>query len=493
MNCNKNDLLLYAVTDRHWLEGDTLYNHVKMSLEGGVTFLQLREKNLDEDSFLEEARQLKILCKEYNVPFVINDNVDVALAIDADGVHVGQSDMEALDVRAKLGPNKIIGVSAHTVEEAILAKEHGADYLGVGAVFTTGSKDDAQDVSFETLKAICEAVDIPVVAIGGITYDNVSKLAGSGICGIAVISAIYGQKNITSATKALYNKTSCVINNSNDIDNINIQPNCFFAPTKTLPTALSIAGSDSSGGAGIQADIKSMMANGVYAMTAITALTAQNTMGVSGIMEVTPDFLAKQIDAVFTDIRPDAVKIGMVSSSSLIETIACKLKEYNAKNIVVDPVMVATSGAALIETKAIDALKRYLFPIADLLTPNIPEAKLLSGMDINNENDMCAAAKLIGDTYNCAVLIKGGHQISTANDYLYTCNEATWFYGNRIDNPNTHGTGCTLSSSIAANLAKGFDMKQAVRNSKDYISGALNAMLNLGNGSGPINHGYKII
>lgn len=207
MKFAKEDLLLYAVTDRHWLKDETLENQVEKALQGGATFLQLREKSLDDDIFLAEAKEIQKLCKKYQVPFVINDNVDIALAIDADGVHVGQSDMEALDVRKRLGPDKIIGVSAQNVQQALLAQKHGADYLGVGAVFQTGSKDDAEDVSFETLKAICQAVDIPVIAIGGITKENVSELKGSGICGIAVISAIFAQKDIKSATKELKKRT----------------------------------------------------------------------------------------------------------------------------------------------------------------------------------------------------------------------------------------------------------------------------------------------
>ena len=207
MKCDKENLLLYAVTDRHWLEGRTLHEVVNESLEGGVTFVQLREKKLDEEHFLEEAKDLKELCREYHVPFVINDNVEIAIEMDADGVHVGQRDMEAGDVRAKLGPDKIIGVSAQTVEQAVLAERHGADYLGVGAVFPTSSKDDAVEVPFETLKAICEAVSIPVIAIGGITKDNVKELSSSGICGIAVISAIYGQKDIKKASEELKTAT----------------------------------------------------------------------------------------------------------------------------------------------------------------------------------------------------------------------------------------------------------------------------------------------
>ena len=259
-----------------------------------------------------------------------------------------------------------------------------------------------------------------------------------------------------------------------------------------MKTALTIAGSDSSGGAGIQADIKTMICNGVYAMSAITALTAQNTTGVRGIYEVTPEFLAQQIDCIFTDIRPDAVKIGMVSSTGLIETIADKLKEYHAENIVVDPVMVATSGSKLISDDAIDALKANLLPIATILTPNIPETEVLSGMEVKTADDMIAAAKYISETYHCAVLCKGGHQLNDANDLLYRDGGYRWFNGRRIDNPNTHGTGCTLSSAIASNLAKGCDLDTAVERAKAYISGELAAMLDLGQGSGPMDHGFDI-
>ena len=259
-----------------------------------------------------------------------------------------------------------------------------------------------------------------------------------------------------------------------------------------MKTALTIAGSDSSGGAGIQADIKTMTANGVFAMSAVTALTAQNTTGVTGIMEVSPEFLKEQIDCIFTDIRPDAVKIGMVSSAELIRAIAEKLKEYQAENIVVDPVMVATSGAKLISDDAIGTLKEALLPMADILTPNIPEAEVLSGMEVKTEEDMVKAAEKISRTYHCAVLLKGGHQLNDANDLLCRGEEHRWFYGKLIDNPNTHGTGCTLSSAIASNLAKGFDMETAVERAKAYISGALGAMLDLGKGSGPMNHAFDI-
>ena len=259
-----------------------------------------------------------------------------------------------------------------------------------------------------------------------------------------------------------------------------------------MKTALTIAGSDCSGGAGIQADLKTMTMNGVFAMSAITALTAQNTTGVRAIQEATPEFLRDQIDAVFEDIRPDAVKIGMVSSAELIKIIADRLAYYKAENIVVDPVMVATSGSELMKSDAVSVLTRELLPLAALVTPNIPEAEVLSGQSVHTKEDMERVAKMIGDTYGCAVLLKGGHSVSDANDLLYVNGNYKWFSGKRINNPNTHGTGCTLSSAIASNLAKGYDLETSIRRAKDYISGALAAMLDLGQGSGPMNHAFDL-
>ena len=262
--------------------------------------------------------------------------------------------------------------------------------------------------------------------------------------------------------------------------------------SKPMRTALSIAGSDSSGGAGIQADIKTMSANGVYAMTAVTALTAQNTTGVTDILDSTPAFLSAQLDAVFTDIFPDAVKIGMVSSAELISVIAQKLRQYGARHIVVDPVMVATSGSRLLREDAVEALKTELLPLAEVATPNIPEAEILADMPIRTPADMEAAARKISEQYGCAVLCKGGHDLNDANDLLWKDSAGYWFNGRRINNPNTHGTGCTLSSAIAANLAKGMALEDAVRRAKEYISGALAAMLDLGHGRGPMNHLFDL-
>ncbi|MCR5605474.1 MAG: bifunctional hydroxymethylpyrimidine kinase/phosphomethylpyrimidine kinase [Treponema sp.] len=266
-----------------------------------------------------------------------------------------------------------------------------------------------------------------------------------------------------------------------------------------MQTALTIAGSDCSGGAGIQADIKTMTMNGVYAMTAITSLTAQNTQGVFAIQETSPDFLSKQIDSIVTDIFPDAVKTGMLASKDLIEVIVQKIKQYKLKNIVVDPVMVSTSGSKLINDDAIEILKKELFPLSTLITPNIPEAECIleNKLYITNENDMEKAAKEIYEQYGCSVLLKGGHSVNDANDCLYGNISGEikthWFYGKRINNPNTHGTGCTLSSAIASNLAKGLSLEDSIEKAKDYLSEALKAMLNLGKGRGPLMHNFKLV
>lgn len=258
-----------------------------------------------------------------------------------------------------------------------------------------------------------------------------------------------------------------------------------------MKVVLSIAGSDSSGGAGIQADIKTIIANGCFAETAITALTAQNTLGVRDIMNVTPEFLEHELDAIFEDIRPDAVKIGMVSDKNLIKSIAKKLKQYHAKNIVVDPVMVATSGSKLLSDDAISTLIEELIPLADIITPNIPEAEVLSGIEIHNISDMEQAIKIISKLGSKSVLLKGGHRINDANDLLFYNNELIWINGKRINNPNTHGTGCTLSSAIASNLAKDYDMVSSIKRSKYYLSKCLMQMLDLGAGSGPMDHGWN--
>lgn len=260
----------------------------------------------------------------------------------------------------------------------------------------------------------------------------------------------------------------------------------------SVKTVLTIAGSDCSGGAGIQADIKTVLANGAYAMSVLTAMTAQNTLGVTAVQASTSEFLAQQLDAVFTDIYPDAVKIGMVFSSDLASVIGEKLRRYNAKNVVLDPVMVASSGAKLLQPQAVDTLKKELFSLARVITPNLPEAEALLSKEIPDKTAMEAAAKQLSDTFGCAVLLKGGHRLNDADDVLYEQKQLYWFKGEHIPTHNTHGTGCTLSSAIAVFLAEGCNLPTAVQRAKDYVTGALKANLCLGHSCGPIDHGWKI-
>lgn len=467
---DKKHLRLYAVTDRAWTGTQTLLEQLEAALQGGVTMVQLREKALDEEAFLKEAVQAKALCQKYGVPLLINDNVDVALKSGADGVHVGAEDTPVEAIRKRVPPGFLIGATAKTIPQAQAAQAAGADYLGVGALYPSPTKKNAVPVTWAELRAICASVDIPAVAIGGIGPEQIPELKGSGIAGVAVVSALFGAQDIKKAAQDLRRQVA-----------EHLEP---------MKTALTIAGSDPSGGAGIQADLKTMTLHGVYAMSVLTALTAQNTTGVFGIHEVPPEFLRQQLDAVLEDIPPDAVKIGMLSSAPLVEVIADRLKAYQTPNIVLDPVMVATSGSRLMETDAVTTLKRELLPMADLVTPNIPEAEVLSGRAIETPQDMEAAAREISETYGCGVLCKGGHRVNDANDLLCVQGELLWFPGERIDNPNTHGTGCTLSSAIAANLAWGWDLPEAIRGAKDYLSRALADQLNLGRGRGPMNHAF---
>ena len=479
MKLKREDLLLYAITDRSWLrKGGSLASVTEEILKGGATCLQLREKAAGQEEMVRLARELLPLCRAYGVPLIINDNVEVCRLVDADGVHVGQTDMAVREARAILGPDKIIGTSAHNVAEAKAAAAAGADYIGCGAVFGSTTKGDASLLAREGLARICRAVSLPAVAIGGIHRDNVERLVGTGIDGVAVISDLYAAGDHEEETRLLKETVRRVVSS--------------YRRDRAMRTALTIAGSDSSGGAGIQADLKTMTCNGVYGMSAICALTAQNTTGVAGILEVSPSFLAQQLDCVFTDIFPDAVKTGMVSSSGLIETIVERLTYYGARNLVVDPVMVATSGARLISEEAVETLKTRLLPIATLITPNIPETEVLAGRAVKTPEDMIEAARAIYERYGCAVLCKGGHQLNDANDLLYREGGYRWFEGKRIHNSNTHGTGCTLSSAIASNLAKGMELDEAVLHAKAYLSGALAAMLDLGAGSGPMNHAFAV-
>lgn len=474
MNVQRRCLTLYVITDRSWIGEQSLIEQVEKAIQGGATMIQYREKHRNWDERLAEASALRELTLKYGIPLIINDDIRLAVACNADGVHVGQTDMSPSQARKILGPDKILGVTAKTIEQVKAAQEGGADYLGSGAVFGSSTKTDAKPMSRETLKAICGYASVPVVAIGGINHQNIRQLAGTGIDGIAVISGVLGEKDIFGAAKELRRTMEKI----------------------KLPPVLTIAGSDSSGGAGIQADLKTMAAWKTYGMSVITALTAQNTTGVYGIYPVTPEFVKNQLDCIFQDIFPFAVKIGMTAQAGLVCAIAEKLKAVKAQNIVLDPVMVSTSKSRLLEEDAVASLTHRLFPCADVITPNIPEAEVLTGMFIQTRQDMERAAERLGTRYKTAILLKGGHLDKEASDVLYDKGKFTWFSSEWVDHPNTHGTGCTLSSAIACGLARGETLEESIRMAKDYLNHALAFGLDLGNGNGPLNHcvpgGYAV-
>ncbi|MDE7365681.1 MAG: bifunctional hydroxymethylpyrimidine kinase/phosphomethylpyrimidine kinase [Ruminococcus sp.] len=471
MNLNPGELNLYAITDRECLKGKDMKLQIELAIQGGATIIQLREKNITTEELAKIAGELVPICHKHGVKLIVNDDWKAARLSGADGVHVGLEDTSVAEIRANTDTAFIVGATAKTVEQAQKAAKQGASYIGVGAVFPSPTKKNAVRITPDELREICRSVSIPAVAIGGITKENVWELRGCGNRGIAVVSAVFGADNPYTATKELAETWQKVYHTR---------------------TALTIAGSDCSGGAGIQADIKTMQAHGVYAMSAITALTAQNTTGITGIYEVPPEFVAQQIDMVFSDIRPDAVKIGMISGAETAEVIADRLKYWKAENIVVDPVAVATSGADLSSKSAYEAVKELLFPISTLVTPNIPEAELITGVKINDLKNMYESAKVIAEKYGCNVLCKGGHLKESADDLLYGNNgKYQFFEGKKIDSPNTHGTGCTLSSAIASNFALGYPLNASIGKAKQFINDCLESGLNLGKGNGMLDHYFK--
>ena len=541
------DLRAYFVVGPDDTKGRPVADVVAAALRGGATFIQLRAKHADARELTAMAEAIAAVIaqagKADTVAFVIDDRVDAAwqcreLGIKVDGVHIGQDDMAPEQARALIGPDAIIGLSAETLPhiEAANALPSGTiDYIGAGPLHYTATKPDAAAVEADGTKhalgiagaqLLCEASRYPVVVGGGVHADDVPALARTAAAGWFVVSAIAAADDPERATRELLQAWIAVRGDarhgvaasaaSHPQSDVAAPPQCGAAMFDVkqphgLPPVLTVAGSDSSGGAGIQADLKTMLSNGVFGMSAITSLTAQNTTGVRAVQNADPAILADQIDAVFEDIPPMAVKIGMVSSAALIETIADRLTAHQAQNIVLDPVMVATSGAKLIDDDAVAALTTRLFPLATVITPNMPEteallaqamqertseddtesARLLSE-GIRTEADMETAGRTLAKHFGCAVLVKGGHGIKDANDVLVEPDgTVTWFTSPRIDNPNTHGTGCTLSSAIASHLALGETLPQAVRSAKEYLTGALAEQLDLGHGAGPMDHAWR--
>ena len=454
--------------------------------------VQLREKECSTAEFIDLARELKTALSPLGIPLIINDRVDVALAVDADGVHIGQSDMPYDVARRLLGPDKIIGLSVETMEEVIAANALDVDYIGISPVYATPTKTDTlAPFGLEGIEEVMRLSRHRCVAIGGMNRDTIGEVIARGVEGVAVVSAIVAADSPREASEEL-----AAIIRRNRISNTRIIQNSEFK-IQNYPRVLTIAGSDSGGGAGIQADIKSISANGCFAASAITAITAQNTLGVNAVEGLSIDIIEGQIDAVLSDIGADSIKIGMLHSAEVVQCVARMLRKYNIKDVVLDPVMVSTSGHRLIEESAIEVLKAELMPMARVITPNIPEAEILLGEAINKQGDLPAAARRLAEQYGVSVLLKAGHLV---NDelidifYNHETEDVVELSARRVDTRNTHGTGCTLSSAFAAQLAKGLSLTEAARTAKHYINQAIihGANQEIGHGHGPVAHFYKL-
>ena len=486
------DLSLYLVTDRPLSGGRDMAWIVREAAAGGVTMVQLREKECSTAEFIALARQLKTTLLPLGIPLIINDRVDVALAVNADGVHIGQSDMPYDVARRLLGPDKIIGLSVETMEEVIAANALDVDYIGISPVYATPTKTDTlTPFGLEGIEEVMRLSRHRCVAIGGMNRDTIGEVIARGVEGVAVVSAIVAAESPREASREL-----AAIIRRNRISNTRIIQSSEFK-IQNYPRVLTIAGSDSGGGAGIQADIKSISANGCFAASAITAITAQNTLGVNAVEGLSIDIIEGQIDAVLSDIGADSIKIGMLHSAEVVQCVARMLRKYNIKDVVLDPVMVSTSGHRLIEESAIEVLKAELMPMARVITPNIPEAEILLGEAINKQGDLPAAARRLAEQYGVSVLLKAGHLVNNELIdifYNHETEEVVELSARRVDTRNTHGTGCTLSSAFAAQLAKGLSLTEAARAAKHYINEAIiyGANQEIGHGHGPVAHFYKL-
>ncbi|UTG93307.1 bifunctional hydroxymethylpyrimidine kinase/phosphomethylpyrimidine kinase [Geobacter sulfurreducens] len=469
INRDKHDSVirgLYLVTDHD----DNLIPRVEAAIDGGARVVQYRNKNQDRESRLALGLELRELCRRRSIPFIVNDDLEMAVSLKADGLHLGQGDGDPREARRVLGPGKIIGVSTHTLSEALEAQAAGVDYIGLGAMFPSRSKEVEHVAGSELLAAIRSSISIPIVAIGGITRDNGASVIDAGADAVAVISAVLSHPDPALAATEIA---------------------LLFNRRAPFPrgSVLTVAGSDSGGGAGIQADLKTVTLLGSYGSSVLTALTAQNTRGVSGIHGVPPAFVADQLDAVFSDIPVDVVKTGMLFSAETIVAIAAKLTEHRRRMVVVDPVMVAKGGANLIDRGAVSVLKERLFPLAYLVTPNIPEAERLTGANISDEESMREAARRLHRLGARNVLLKGGHLLAGDSvDILFDGAAFHRFVSPRILSKNTHGTGCTFASAIATYLAQGDPLREAIARAKRYITAAIRLAQPLGRGHGPVNH-----
>lgn len=458
---------VYLVTD----QGDNLVARVRTAMRGGVSVLQYRAKEKNRELCLAEGHELKKLCRSFDAVFIINDDAQLALELDADGVHLGQDDGSVEAARKLLGPCKIIGKSTHTLDEALHAEQEGADYIGFGAMFPTGSKIVSRIPGTSGLADIRDRIKLPVVAIGGITTSNACRVIDAGADALAVISSVLSSPRPDIAAAEL---------------------KLLFNRRRSFPrgSVLTIAGSDSGGGAGIQADIKSITLLGSYAASVLTALTAQNTRGVFSIHGLPPTFVIDQLDAVLADIPIEVIKTGMLHTPAIISALAERLGETSAMlPLVIDPVMVAKGGAALMDRDATFIFTEQLLPQAYLLTPNVPEAERLLGTEIHSEADMEQAARALYALGAANVLIKGGHLTGQyCTDILFDGSECRSFTTERLFTSNTHGTGCSYASAIAAFLSQGEPLSGAVEKAKRFITSAIQMARPLGKGHSPVNH-----
>lgn len=458
---------VYLITD----QGEDLYARICQALRGGVSVLQYRPKGKNLDACLTEGARLRNLCAGYGVAFIVNDDVKLAKDLDADGVHLGQDDGAIADARAVLGAGKIIGKSTHNLEEAVRAENEGADYIGFGAMFPTGSKIVSHMPGTSGLAEIRQQIKIPVVAIGGITAGNACRVIEAGADALAVISSVLSSPRPDMAVAEL---------------------SLLFNRVRPFPrgAVLSLAGSDSGGGAGIQADTKTITLLGSYAATVLTALTAQNTRGVASIHGLPPTFVLDQLEAVLSDIPIDVIKTGMLHTPAIISALAEQLRERKIMiPLVIDPVMVAKGGAALLEREAVQVFCGQLLPQAYLLTPNIPETERLLGRAVRNEQDMEQAARDLHAMGAANVLVKGGHMAGRQSvDILFDGRQCHSFASERFFTSNTHGTGCSYASAISAFLAQGEPLLQSVGKAKKFITAAIRLARPLGKGHSPVNH-----
>jgi hydroxymethylpyrimidine kinase/phosphomethylpyrimidine kinase/thiamine-phosphate diphosphorylase len=457
---------VYLVTDQR----ERLVERVTAALSGGVKFVQYRHKGNDTEQKHAEGAEIRRLCTSYGAMFIVNDDLELARELDADGLHLGQEDGSPTKARQVLGPDKIIGISTHNLDEAARAERDGADYIGFGAMYATSSKEIEHLPGPDQLAAIRAQIGIPVVAIGGITTDNACRVIDAGADAVAVMAGILSAPapDIAAAELAL-----------------------LFNRRAPLPrgAVLTVAGSDSGGGAGIQADLKTITLLGSYGASVVTALTAQNTRGVTAIQGVPVSMVEDQLDAVLSDIPVDVIKTGMLYSAEIIEAVAMKLREYRHKIVVVDPVMIAKGGAPLMDRDAVSALCDLLIPATYLLTPNVPEAERLTGRTIAGVAEMEDAARILCTMGARNVLIKGGHLPDGESvDILFDGSGFTRFAAPRILTKNTHGTGCTLASAIATFIAQGLPLPAAVARAKEFITSAIRLARPLGRGHGPVNH-----